>query len=432
MSLSITLKQHQKLSPTTIQLISILQMNTVELQSYIESEIQENPMFELEELPVHDVGFYAPRRNALKDNTLSLENYSRAEREMPRSLYQDICIQLETLKGRKQYIPTAKLLAGLLDDRGYLSDEDFETVCNFNGKENAEEALKILQRLSPAGIGARSLSECLLIQLIRMPQNTDLEIEIAKSHLELMSKGHYSRISKLTGASLSKVQKACAVIRTLDPKPGNMYAQNNQINYVIPDIYLDESGKLSLNIRHVPKLNYNNYYLELLKDSYDQELSEYLQKKLQQAEQLIGNLHRRGTTILRCAEAIVQYQSPFFDSQGKHSLLPMTQAQLAELTELSESTVSRTINGKYIQCPFGIFPLNHFFSTALNIGEQNISNTDVKERIRLLIDTEDKFSPLSDQDIADQLSADGIAVSRRTVAKYRHQLNIPGTYIRKQ
>lgn len=433
---SMALKTEQKTShkqtAATIHLMNLMQMNEVELLNYIEGVMQENPVFDAEQLTGHDGVFRARRQDALKGSS----DDDRPDFADPRatdllSLYEDVCLQLDSLAEDKTILKATKAMASNLDEHGYLDREDFDLFSAAVGSSVADRALALLQSLTPAGIGARDLGECLCLQLRRLPEDTTLAEMIAENHLELLSKGHFQQISKLCGASTSDVRHACTLIQSLNPKPGSTYDSYQEIQYVVPDLLLDKSGNLSLNSTYMPKLRFSDYYSNLLDECTDATVIEYLNDKFQQAELLMNNLQRRSSTILSCMKAIMEVQKPFFIMQGKAALRPMTQAQLAQMTGLSESTISRVIKNKYIQCSFGTYPLSSFFSSGLGDDEQSVSSSHVKDRISALIESEDKTSPLSDQDISAALSREGISVSRRTVAKYRQQLNIPGVFSRK-
>lgn len=433
MAIKLEQKTSQKLSPSAIQLVSMIQMSCAELCSYIDSIAQENPVFELEPIREHSTDFSAPRRSSLSigsdDDPAELIPQELIGFE---SLKQDICAQIESLKPNKNLLKNARFLANLLDDRGYIPRPDYEIAADLMGEQAADEALKLIQSLSPVGVGARDLSECLCLQLRRMQENTALAEKIAQEHLELMSKGHYLRLARLTNADPIAVQLACAQIRALDPKPGSKYDSGRCADYVIPDLFLESNGEISINAGRIPSLNISNYYKTLLETDCDPEVRDYLSVKFRQAEQLMSNIHRRNQTILQCAEAIVHSQSEFFSSRGTGSLVPLTQAQIAESLGLNESTVSRAISGKYIQCPFGAYSLDSFFGAGIGDPGHQTSACSVKERLRQIVAAEDSAAPLSDQDIADMFASEGVRISRRTVAKYRQQMNIPGTFARKK
>lgn len=433
MSLNLNQKAVQKQKPSTIQLMGMIQMNAEELHSYLDRMMQENPVFEVEPYAVPAVSYRAPKRDLLRqteDSELP-EPADRASGELL-SLYRDVCIQLDILRPEPPLLRAARFLAANMDERGYITREDYLFASERFGEELAGEALEMIQSLSPPGIGARSLAECLYLQLRATPGDTELAEKIAAENLELVSKGHFQQICKIYAASMSQVRQACELIRGLDPFPARGYGNSFEVQYVMPDLFMDKDGAVRLNSDSVPKLNMSEYYRSMLENNKDPEVVEFLNDKFRQAEQLVDNIQRRSSTILRCMNAIVAHQKAFFISQGHAALNPLTQVQLARQLELSESTISRVVNSKYIQTEFGIFPLSSFFTVAVGGGEQQVSSLDVKDRIRNLVDNEDKKAPLSDQDICDALSREGVPVSRRTVAKYRQQLNIPSTFARKK
>lgn len=412
--------------------MSMIQMNGIELQTYIEKIMQDNPVFDMEPLPVHTESFCCARKNIQQHNNDDdrPEIADDDSTDSP-SLYNDLCLQISSLKVDKELTLAAKLIAGNLDERGYLPHEDYASIASAIGNDRAAKALALVQSLTPTGVGARDLSECLCLQLRHSSENTGLSEEIAKKHLELLSKGHFQQIAKLCNSSVSEVRKAAEQIRNLNPKPSAAYAGREKIEYVVPDLFLESDGTVTLNGLRIPKLTLSAYYQRMLENATDAAVTEYLREKFKQANMLVNNLQRRNKTILLCMNAVISMQKAFFITGGNAALLPMTQIQIAQCTGLSESTVSRAINGKFIQCSFGTYPLTSFFSSSLG-EDQSASSADAKERIRKLIANEDKASPLSDKELADILSANGVPVSRRTVAKYRQQMSLPGTYARKR
>ena len=430
MALILEQKISEKASPAVIQLVTMIQMTSAEMNGYINEIAQENPVFELEPISVHDIGIRAPRRNALKTYDMETEGFSEPEYSEADTLYYDICMQLESARPGKALLANAKFLAGFLDDSAYIAQEDFAFAVSILGEASANEAIKLIQNMSPAGVGARDLSECLCLQLRRLPENTDLAEKIAENYLDILSKGHYLKIARLLGANSMAVQTACTQIRSLNPRPGSIYESNIITEFINPDLFVEDNGDVSLNVTRIPKIRINNYYRNLLKESDDPEVLTYLNEKFQQADSLASNIQLRNSAILQCTKAIVQWQQSFFSYGDRGLIVPLTRSQIASQTGLSESTVSRAVAGKFIQCIHGTYPLSSFFSAALDGGETQMASTAIRERIKAMISGEDKTEPLSDQGIADILSQDGILLSRRTVAKYRQQLNIPGTFAR--
>lgn len=419
------------MSPAVIQLVTMIQMTSAEMNGYINEMAQENPVFELEPIPVHDIGIRAPRRDALKTYNMEAEDFPEREYTEADTLYHDICMQLESARPGKTLLTNAKLLAGFMDDRAYITQDDFACAVSILGEASANEAIKLIQSMSPAGVGARNLSECLCLQLRRLPENTVLAEKIAENYLDLLSKGHYLKIARLVGANSAEVQTACTQIRSLNPRPGSIYENNDITEFISPDLFVEDNGEVSLNANRIPKICISNYYRNLLKESDDPEVLTYLNEKFRQADSLVSNIQLRNSAILRCSKAIVQWQQSFFNCGDKEAIVPLTRSQIAGKTGLSESTVSRAVAGKYIQCIHGTYSLGSFFSSTLNSGEIQMASAAIKERIKAMISGEDKTEPLSDQGIADILSQDGILLSRRTVAKYRQQLNISGAFARK-
>ena len=281
-------------------------------------------------------------------------------------------------------------------------------------------------------MGARTLQQCLKLQLLRRGEH-GLALTIVKHHLEDMAKNHYHQIARATGASREEIQHACRLIRSLDPKPGAAFAPREVSSYVNPDLIVwEENGTLDVAFleRNSPMIHISPYYRDLLHSSKDTQVKTYLHEKLRQADWVIQNIEQRKNTVLRCARCIVQRQEAFF-LRGKDHLSPLTQAEVATALELHESTISRAIRDKYIQCSWGTFPMSFFFSRAL-AGQENVSTSRVKSILRDLIAEEDKAKPLSDQKLCDMLTAQGLTVSRRTVAKYRDEMGLPSAPGRKE
>ena len=295
-----------------------------------------------------------------------------------------------------------------------------------------QQALETLQSLDPAGVGARSLSECLLLQLARQDAPSPLDMEIVRRFLPDLGKKHYSLIARELHTTPEEVRAAEKRISALDPCPGRSFQPAEPTLYVRPDLFIAElDGKLQviLNDYYLPRVSISQYYVRLLKESDEPETRAYLQQKMQQAKWLLNSLERRGSTLRQCAEAILETQRAFFAGQTTE-LVPMTMVTLAERLHLHPSTVSRATREKYLQCRQGTYPLRYFFSRAL--GEQGPSQQTVKLRLLELIRQEDHSRPLSDQKLAELLAEQGIRIARRTVAKYRTELRLGSAAARKR
>ena len=444
MEISLELKQTQKLSPQMIQSMEILQMGTQELQAYVEKTLLENPVLEREEVHRVDEGAELLRRLEWlqandrqnhwyhrEDANDLADSWAAPEREC---LYDHLWAQ----------IPWAKLSPGMrramecvltgLGDNGYLeeSTEELAQRCG-EGVEVVAQAEALLHCLEPAGLGARSLAQCLMLQLERAGAS-GLAMRIARDHLEDMARSHFNHIARATGASREEIQAACAAIRALDPRPGAAFAPVEVPGYITPDLVV-VAAEGEMRVRpcedYMPQLQVSAYYQQLMRDTQDSQVREYLSSKIRQACWVVRSIEQRKSTLVGCAQIIVRQQEAFF-RLGMGHLRPMTLADVAEELGVHDSTVSRAIKEKYLQCAWGVFPLGYFFSRALpSTSGDGVSPERAKAAIRALIEGEDKRRPLSDQKICDLLAQRELVVSRRTVAKYRDEMGIPSTPGRK-
>ena len=444
MELTLELKQTQKLSPQRIQCMAILQMGTQELQVHVEKALLENPTLELEHeeriserpelLNKMDWLMSNDRQNRWyhQEDVQNLAEYVAAADE--ESLYDHLREQLEPerLSPRLQ-IAVDCVLAGL-NGSGYLEEttEEMSARCG-QSVVIVQQAERLVRGLEPAGVAARTLSECLALQLKRAGE-FGLALTIAEHHLEDMAQNHYSQIAKKTGATREAIQNACQKIRTLNPKPGAQFAPREAPGYIIPDLLVtEENGCLSVTLGDdfLPVLKVSAYYQKLMRDTSEPEVKEYLEEKVRQAVTMVKSIEQRRSTLLGCAQVIVARQEAFFRHGAGH-IQPLTLADVAKEMGVHESTVSRAIKAKYLQCARGTFPLSHFFSRSLQAGDGEVSSARVKAIIHDLIDREDRKRPLSDQNICDFLAEKKIFLSRRTVAKYREEMGIPSTSGRKE
>lgn len=453
LSYNLTLEQSQKLimTPELRQAIQLLQYNSLELNDYLSGELEENPMLEMEK-PVLDVESVEIDN---KDGDIDWKEYIEK--------YDDISYKSEIDKNTKEYniesfisyTPTLKehLLSQLtmitiddkdkkvaeyiinnIDDNGYLiaSIEEIAAMMK-TSPEKAEEVLGIVQHFEPLGVGARDLKECLLIQ-VREMNNPMLENIIA-NYLEDIAGHRILKIAKENDLDISFAQDLCDIVKSLEPKPGRTFkSSSDDVRYIIPDATIelvDGEYIIMVNDFTGPRLNINNFYRNMLKDGGDLKATEFLQEKFNSAMWIIKSIEQRRQTIYNVVEAILRFQSEFFKS-GEKSLVPLTLKDVAEHIGVHESTVSRATNGKYVQTPRGLYELKFFFSTGLNCFEGDISSTSVKAMIKDIVEGENSKKPLSDQKIAEILGQKGTSISRRTVAKYRDELNIPSSSMRKR
>lgn len=451
MELNMSLKQTTILSPHMIQSMEVLQMGTQELLKYIQTQIQENPVLEvsdqynrkdefsslcrkLEWLEYTDVQNHSYRY--CDDDTEKADpvsNYGSTD-EWEENLSLFLLSQLPMKRLHPQLEAAAKLIIESLNCNGYL-DEDLDALTASQGcpLRLAQAALRLVQSLEPAGVGARDLSECLLLQLERRGKKGSLAEYIARDYLGALARNRYGYIAKQLVADLCEVRKACDLIRSLNPKPGSGFSARENLIYIIPDIIVVSfcnHFELLTNDFYFPSLSISTYYRSLMKDSADNEVKDYLSNKMRQASWVVKSIEQRRSTLMGCAQCILDLQEPFF-RYGPGHLVPMTLVDVAARLGTHESTVSRALRDKYIQCSMGIYPLNYFFSRGLGTPSEAASPDAAKALLKKLIAGENKKKPLSDQMLTDLMAREGIRLSRRTVAKYRDELGLPSTAGRK-
>ncbi len=478
------LKLSTKLSPQQIQVIKMLELPILELEEKIEKELEENPALEKatdstpEEFADSNEEISAEEKQK-KDNEFSLEdyvgdddipsyrlhanNFSKDDKpkDIPysgeQSFYDYLLSQLHLLSLTDKQKEIAKFLIGTVDDEGYLRVETEKLVDQIEFKlaiktteEEINDVIKKLQELDPAGVFARNLQECLLLQLYRKENKTIAiinAIEILKNYYTEFTKKHYDKILKnLDYISKDDFKDAIDVIKKLNPKPGNSTGNSaNKINQsVIADFVLENNYgelKVSLNSRNTPELRINNEYKKMYnsyvnkktKNKSDKSAESFIKKKLDSASFFIDAIKQRENTLMQTIEAILKYQYDFFVSGDETKLKPMRLKDIAEITGLDISTISRVSNSKYIQTEFGTFKLRYFFSEGIvNKSGEEISTKEIKKILTEIIENEDKSKPFTDEKLSQILKEKGYNIARRTVAKYREQLKIPVGRLRKQ
>lgn len=441
----LTIEQTQKLSmtPELIQAIQILQYNNQELNEYIDKELLENPILESEyhkesdtEIDIdslrdqliqadENVEAYKQWESHSTSDEYSYENFVAFNYTLTEFLIEQL--HFSSLKGQDAEI--GRYIIENIDDNGYLS-MSLEEICSVLDVDldSCERVLDLIHTFEPSGVGARDLNECLIIQLASLGELTD-EIEfIISNRLKDLADNKYAIISKEVGISLTEVQEIADLIKTLEPKPGRGFDSDNSIKYILPDIYVEETNGeyiVSANDGSTPSLHISSYYNSLTEEAKsDKELSNYLNNRFNSAMWLMKSIEQRKKTIYNVASAIVQFQNDFF-AKGERFLKPLTLKQIAETVGVHESTVSRAINGKYMQCPRGVFELKYFFTGGiLNEDGSGVSSNSIKSMIKEFVDAEDDKKPLSDSKISEMLHEKGIDISRRTVAKYRDDIGI--------
>ncbi len=471
----------QKLSPQQIQFIKLLQVPTAELDTRIEEELEINPALEegkTDDQESADDDFdenyeedYGDDRDVNIDDYLDDDyggykmqgdgNYSPDDddREIPissnTSLHEQLISQLSFLRLDERQKTIGRQLIGSIENDGYIR-RDLEAIINdmaFSQNietdyDELEEILRKIQTFDPAGIAARNLQECLIIQLERKEHPDDPAVMhalmIIQDCFEEFTKKHYSKIQRKCDLSEEEIKDAVNLITRLNPKPGGVSDGLVRTQYVIPDFMLNQVGgkfEISLNSKNAPELRISRSYADMFdaydkSDKKDKKLKEtvtFVKQKLDAAKWFIDAIKQRQNTLLRTMEAILQYQKDFFVDGDETNLRPMILKDIAEKIDMDISTVSRVANSKSIQTEFGVFPLKYFFSEgiATDSGE-DVSNREVKSVLQTMVNDEDKKRPLSDDKLVKMLNKMGYNIARRTVAKYREQLQIPVARLRKE
>ncbi|MBN2747069.1 MAG: RNA polymerase factor sigma-54 [Bacteroidales bacterium] len=476
-------KLQQKLSPQQIQLMKLLQVPTVALEQRIKQEIEENPA--LEDVSDSDDDYSDDLDNEYEnddtdtnsDDEFDLEDYmdeddlpdykyqinNQGKDEEDRSIpyaggktFHDLVYSqyhLKNITERQRII--GDFIIGNLDDSGYLQRDLEAMVDDFAFTQNLitdvdeiETVLKIVQTLDPSGIGARSLQECLEIQLLQVdePDETiDVALNIIQNYFDEFSKKHYDKIIKKSGITEEELKDGINEILKLNPKPGNSLSETIKVNHFItPDFLVssDDNGlTLSLNSKNAPDLNISRSYKDMLetytkskvKDKKQKEAVLFIKQKIDSAKWFIDAIKQRQQTLLMTMEAILNHQSEYFKTGDETMLKPMILKDIAESIGMDISTVSRVVNSKYVQTNFGTFPLKSFFSESMtNTEGEEVSTREIKKILMDVIESEDKRHPVIDEKLMDILKEKGYNIARRTVAKYREQLGIPVARMRKE
>ena len=437
----LTIEQVQKLSmtPELIQAIQILQLNQQELLEYVQNELLENPVLEIETIDdseevdlqtvilrtAADEWHYSQQDLSADDEAqITFEQFVSEESTLEDFLMMQL--HLSDLSEKKMSI--GRYIIEAIDDNGYLtaSIEEIARACHTEC-DKAEAVLTHIQNFDPPGVGARNLGECMLIQLAAKGLLTE-EMEYLVIHmLEDLAEHRYAKIGKQLNLTTKQIQQMADTLKTLEPKPGRAFSSRETVRYVTPDVLVEESdGEYAVisNDFAVPKLMISSFYRHLNEEYKDDALQKYLNDRMNAALWLMKSIDQRKQTIYNVANAIVQYQKEFF-SHGERFLKPLTLHQIAEEVGVHESTVSRSINGKYLQSSRGTFELKYFFTSGVEGGDgEGVSSNSIKAIIRELIAGENPQKPYSDQEMSVFLASKGIAVSRRTVAKYRESMHI--------
>ena len=461
------LKQSQKLSPLQIQTIKLIELPVQELEQRIRKELEENPVLD-EDLPKENEEDEQPREVSLSEYKeddsipsyrLKSDNYSKDERpqystwSVKESFTQSLLEQLgyRTLTEHQYHV--AAFIIGSLDEDGYLrrSVESIVDDLSFRAniqtdEQEVEQMLKIIQEFEPAGVGARDLRECLLLQIRLLKKTPAVENaqKILESYFTEFTNKHFQKIISKTGLDEAAMKRAVKKILKLNPSPGGGSADSyvESAQQIVPDFILeDNDGErwFSMPRFSVPELRVNKKYADLLLSSKgsseraQKEAAAFVKQKLDSAKWFVEALKQRQNTLQRTMEAILDYQKEYFSSGDETNLKPMVLKDIAQITGYDISTISRVVNSKYIETPFGVFPLKYFFSEGMeNQQGEEVSTRELKKVLQQCIDSEDKSKPLTDEQLAKEMEKHGYKVARRTIAKYRGQLGIPLARWRKE
>lgn len=464
MKQSLALKQTLRMTPQLQQAIKLLQLSRLELETAIRKELTDNPILE-ENADTPSTEMETPREAAEKAEASSPDasetnaetNHNEAfewesyfdhqNRTRERSThdsdeimnYENVLSQSQSLHDHLQWqasmygfneeeLTIASQIINYIDDDGYLKTPLHEIASEIKVEvAEVEDILKFVQEFDPAGVGARDLKECLLIQAKHLQEDTNDVLHLINNHLTNLEKKNYPAIAKEMQITVPEVIEMCKIINIMEPKPGRAWAPNDT-HYVTPDVYVVKVGDefiVSLNEDGLPKLKISNFYKNMLKEKEVKgEAQDYIQDKLRSALWLIKSIHQRQRTIYKVAESIVRHQKDFFE-KGPAFIKPMILRDVANDIEMHESTVSRVTTAKYMHTPQGIFELKYFFNSGINTSDGDaLASESVKVKIKALVSAEDPKRPLSDQKIVELLKKDGLDIARRTVAKYRDVLKI--------
>lgn len=454
-TLGLSLGHHQKLmaTPQLRQALKVLQLNTMELSDFISHELIENPMLEVVD---EDTAESAPEPSQPywseyfydADDEVQYESHDydtdcswveHVGSDGP-SLKEYVLWQVRLETDDPSVAKAAEWLLEYLDDNGYL-DTSIEVICRNTGipYHTLDQALRLIQAQEPAGIGARSLEECLLLQLDHMNAADSLAAQIIKHHLRSAAAGRLQTIARKLGVGLDEVRESVNLIRSLDPKPGARLSGRATATHVIPEASIERVRSkqgidlvVVMNDSALPRLRLSKSYMDLLRHS--PQLSQtraFLEERMLRALWLLKNIEHRRSVIYRVLDAITAHQRQFF-FEGPPALRPLTQKEIARQLDLHESTVSRAVSGKFVDTPYGTWPIQFFFQSGVGPEHSRIAAKPLRLLIRNIVSSESPANPLSDQEIARRLNDLGIPISRRTVAKYRELERILPSHLRRK
>lgn len=478
---NLQLKLSQKLSPQQIQLMKLIQLPTLAFEQRLKEELIENPALETgkeetvsEEFSEEEFDDYDNERidaedinideylsdDETPDYKLQANNYSRDDEDYEApiiatvSFHQDLLNQLNTFILEDQERVIAEFLVGSIDDTGYIRrdiqdivDDLAFTQAVYTDEKTVENVLQIIHELEPAGVGARNLQECLLLQLKHKTptESVDFAKDIIENQFEAFTKKHYDKLLQKYGVSKEQLRNAIDEIEKLTPKPGGAYSGNQKIvEHITPDFtikIIDGDLELSLNGRNAPELHISKDYQEMLQtykdttnaSSSQKDAVQFIKQKLDGAKWFIDAIRQRQETLFVTMSAIMEYQRDYFLTGDETKLKPMILKDIADLVGLDISTISRVANSKYVETPYGTKLIKNFFSEAMvNDQGEEVSTIEIKKILQNIIQDEDKKKPYPDDKLAELLKEKGYPIARRTVAKYREQLDIPVARMRKR
>jgi len=466
MGFELNLQQSQKLmiTPELRTAIQILQFNNVELSEYIRNELESNPFLELDEKK-YDINTDGGKNDDFRDEKIHLDeddwkivldkyddisyrtnNSFKGELKQTFESYMSkkislkdhMIFQLGLNTSSKKERRIGEFIIGNLDRKGYLKMDTREISIQLSETiTDVEKVLKMLQGFDPLGICARNLSECLSIQLKERGIKDEYSYLIVNNYLDEIAQNKIQKIAKKLNISILRVQSICDIIKMLEPKPSRGFnVESDNIRYIVPDITIERRGNdylVFVNDSSIPPIKISEYYTNMSKKTEDKEASKFLSEKLNSSNWLINSIEQRKMTLMKVVESIVKFQKNFFD-YGSEGLVPLVLKDVADDISVHESTVSRATNGKYVQTPSGLYELKYFFSSGINkkMSDENVSSTTVKDKIKKIIEGENPQKPLSDQKIVKLLLDEDIHVSRRTVAKYRDDMQILSSTLRRR
>lgn len=456
MNMNLQLLQTQKLvmTPELKQAIEMLQYSQLELNDFLQEELMTNPVLEMESAEIiADKKENTPVEHDWKSIAISIREDHEKQRVLTQaskddenvfehivsdqdSLLDHLLMQLQMSDAKGVEADIATYIIENIDENGYLDLTAEEVVVKYKvDPEVFNRLLGLIQSFEPIGVGSRNLQECLRLQILADEESHILALAIVERFLNDLAENRLAQIAKQLNARLEDVQRATDYIKTLEPKPGRKFHGNTEVRYIVPDVAVEkhrEGYQVIINDSTAPKLQISTFYQSVLQTEKDDDASEYINKKLNAALRLIKSIEQRRNTIFKVVTAIVDEQQDFFD-RGPLYLKTLTLKDIADIVGVHESTVSRAVSGKYLQCIHGLFEIKYFFQSGVfsEMGD-GVSAETVKKIIKEQIDKENQKKPLSDQYLADLLNELGIKISRRTVAKYRDELLIPATSKRKR